>query len=248
MVLQMTNKILEIRNVAKTFGGLRAVEGVSFEVAQGELLGIAGPNGSGKSTLFNLMTRIPYGPSSGEVVFRGQRIERTPAHKIASMGMARTFQKDVEFPDLTAAETVALAATYGAAMDKAETRIAVETQLEATAFAPDRIDLPTTELSVYERKQLMIASALVMQPKVLMLDEPASGLTRPEIARLGELLLAINRRGVTVLLIEHVLPLLMSVSQRLIVLNQGRLLAEGDPTEVFKRNDVIEAYLGGRAA
>lgn len=244
----MPANILEIRNVTKTFGGLRAVDGVSFDVAEGELLGIAGPNGSGKSTLFNLMTRIPYGPTSGEVTFQGQRIDRMPAHKIAAMGLSRTFQKDVEFPDLTAAETVALAATYGAGMDKAATAKAVEAQLEVTEFASDRAALLTTELSVYERKQLMIASALVMQPKVLMLDEPASGLTRPEIAKLDALLRKINDSGVTILLIEHVLSLLMSVSERLIVLNQGGLLAEGDPKEVFQNKDVIEAYLGGRAA
>lgn len=236
--------ILETRNATKTFGGLRAVDDVSFGVRKGELLGIAGPNGSGKSTLFNIMTRIPFGPTSGEIRFQGERIDRMPAHRIAALGLARTFQKDVEFPDLNATETVSLAARYGAGLGRSAALDAAKAQLDVTGFADDRATLPTTELSVYERKQLLIASALVMRPKVLLLDEPASGLTRPEIARLDALLRKINGAGVTILLIEHVLSLLMSVSERLIVLNQGKLLAEGDPVAVFGDPAVIEAYLG----
>lgn len=238
----MSHPILSLHGVTKRFGGLTAVNDVSFDVAQGEFLGIAGPNGSGKSTLFNVMTRIPFGPTSGEVQFVGTRIDAMPPHKIARLGLARTFQKDVEFPDLTATETVAIAATYGGAAGD------TKTPLDTVGFEPDRRDMPTTDLSVYERKQLMIASALVTDPKVLMLDEPASGLTRPEIAALEALLRKINQTGVTVILIEHVLGLLMAVSERLIVLNQGALLAEGDPKTVMQNPAVIEAYLGTRAA
>lgn len=244
----MNPNILEVRNATKIFGGLTAVDDVSFHVEAGEFLGIAGPNGSGKSTLFNIITRVPFGPTSGEITFDGQRIDRMAPHKIASLGLTRTFQKDVEFPDLNAIETVALAAFYGNGSNDHSSVIAAETQLDATGFAADRTTLPTTELSVYERKQLMIASALVMKPRILMLDEPASGLTRPEIAALDELLVKINQSGVTVLLIEHVLGLLLSVSQRLIVLNQGGLLAQGRPDEVIRDPKVVEAYLGGRAA
>lgn len=244
----MNPNILEVRNATKIFGGLTAVDDVSFHVEAGEFLGIAGPNGSGKSTLFNIITRVPFGPTSGEITFDGQRIDRMAPHKIASLGLTRTFQKDVEFPDLNAIETVALAAFYGNGSNDRSSVIAAETQLDATGFAADRTTLPTTELSVYERKQLMIASALVMKPRILMLDEPASGLTRPEIVALDELLVKINQSGVTVLLIEHVLGLLLSVSQRLIVLNQGGLLAQGRPDEVIRDPKVVEAYLGGRAA
>lgn len=238
----MSNPILSLKRVTKRFGGLKAVNDVSFDVAAGEFLGIAGPNGSGKSTLFNVMTRIPFGPTSGEVWFDGQRVDPMAPHNIARLGLARTFQKDVEFPDLTATETVAIAATYGG------TEVDSKAPLDLVDFASDRRDMPTTELSVYERKQLMIASALVMTPKALMLDEPASGLTRPEIAALETLLRKINATGVTVILIEHVLGLLMAVSERLIVLNQGALLAEGDPKTVMQNPFVIEAYLGTRAA
>lgn len=216
---------------------------VSFDVPPGEFLGVAGPNGSGKSTLFNVMTRIPFGPTKGEVWFEGHKIDAMPPHKIARLGLARTFQKDVEFPDLTAIDTVAIADVYGGYGNQDH-----QAPLDMVEFSTDRRDMPTTELSVYERKQLMIASALVTSPKVLMLDEPASGLTRPEIAALGTLLRKINETGVTVILIEHVLGLLMDVSERLIVLNHGSLLAKGDPKTVMQDPAVIEAYLGTRAA
>lgn len=244
----MSDPILSIRNVTKQFGGLTAVNDVTFDVAPGEFLGVAGPNGSGKSTLFNVLTRIPFGPTLGEVWFGGQRIDKLAPHKIAAMGLARTFQKDVEFPDLTAVETASVAATYARKLPRSDLAKAAHAQLDLVEFAPERRLMPTTDLSVYERKQLMIASALVMTPKILMLDEPASGLTRPEIANLEALLRKINASGITVILIEHVLGLLMAVSERLVVLNQGALLAEGAPQDVMKTPAVIEAYLGGRAA
>ncbi|MDU9005308.1 ABC transporter ATP-binding protein [Sedimentitalea todarodis] len=244
----MSNPILDVRNATKRFGGLTAVNDVSFIVRRGELLGIAGPNGSGKSTLFNIVSRIPFGPTSGGIWFDGQQIDRMAPHKIAGMGLTRTFQKDVEFPDLTASETVGVAATYGKGLPRNELQGSVQQALDLVEFDPERRTMPTTELSVYQRKQLMIASALVMDPKVLMLDEPASGLTRPEISALEALLRKINATGITILLIEHVLSLLMAVSKRLIVLNQGALLSEGDPTEVMKDPAVVEAYLGTRAA
>jgi branched-chain amino acid transport system ATP-binding protein len=240
------NPILEIQQVNKSFGGLKALDNVSFSVQPGELLGIAGPNGSGKSTLFNVISRIPFGADSGTILFNGQRIDGMKAHHIAALGLARTFQKDAEFPNLSARETIELAAVYGARIKKPGRLI--EEQLELLEFDLSRIDMPTTELSVYERKQTMIASALVMKPKVLMLDEPASGLTKPEIESLDRLLRKINNNSVTVVLIEHVLTLLLSVAQRLIVLNEGKLLAQGDPKAVFSDPLVIDAYLGKRAA
>ena len=244
----MTDSILDICGVTKRFGGLTAISDVSIAVAEGELLGIAGPNGSGKSTLFNVITRIPFGPSAGEVRFRGSRIDGWPAQKIARAGLTRTFQKDAAFPDLTGIETVALAAHYCRGLSRMEALEAAATAIKMVGFAAVRQNLPTDALSIYERKQLMICSALVTEPKLLMLDEPASGLTRPEIGALKELLLRIKNMGITILLIEHVLSLLLAVAERLVVLNEGRLLSEGDPQVVMRRPEVIEAYLGGRTA
>lgn len=242
----MSKPILVVDQVTKSFGGLKAVNNVSFSVRQGEFLGIAGPNGSGKSTLFNILTRIPFGATSGSIIFNDQAIEQMPPHNISKLGLLRTFQKDAEFPDLNAYETVALAGSYGLGLDRSTANKQAEDVLDNIDFDRGRALLKTTELSVYERKQLMIGSALIMKPKILMLDEPASGLTKPEIASLDALLKSINAQGVTVILIEHVLGLLLSVAQRLLVLNHGSLLAEGEPQDVIKQPEVIEAYLGGR--
>lgn len=242
----MTDPVLRITGACKTFGGLKAVDDVSFAVNRGEMFGIAGPNGSGKSTLFNLMTGIPYGPTSGEVHFDGRRIDRWPAHRIARAGLCRTFQKDAEFPELSADETLQISAVYNGGQRRRDAAGNVDRALALVEFDPGRRSMRSDELSVYEKKQLMIASALVSDPSVLMLDEPASGLTRPEIEKLDALLVAVNRTGVTILLIEHVLSLLLSVSERLMVLNYGQILAEGDPQTVVQNPAVIEAYLGGR--
>lgn len=242
----MPPPVLELRDVGKTFGGLKAVDGVSMTVTQGEMLGVAGPNGSGKSTLFNVVTGIPFGPTAGEVLLEGERIDGWSAHRIARAGLARTFQKDAEFPDLSAMETVAIGAVYGGGRHVSEARERADAALDRVRFPKARREMASAGLSVYQKKQLMIASALAGDPRILMLDEPASGLTRPEIADLDALLVEVNASGVTVVLIEHVLSLLLSVSQRLVVLNQGRVLAEGEPREVIRDPAVIEAYLGGR--
>lgn len=242
----MSEPILKASGVSKSFGGLKAVRDVSFAVAPGEIFGIAGPNGSGKSTLFNIISGIPFGPNSGEVWFKGRRIDGEPAFKIARMGLSRTFQKDAEFPDLSARESLAVSAVYCGGLDRRQATERGEQAFQLVSFASDRRDIKSAELSVFEKKQLMIASALVSKPDILMLDEPASGLTKPEIAELDTLLRTVNAAGVTILLIEHVLALLMSVSQRLLILNQGQLLAEGEPRQVMRQPEVIEAYLGKR--
>ncbi|MGI3168583.1 ABC transporter ATP-binding protein [Pseudooceanicola sp. C21-150M6] len=244
----MPDPILDLRGVTKKFGGLTAVNDVSFTVTPGEIYGVAGPNGSGKSTLFNCITGIPFGPTAGEIRFKGARIDGARPHQIFRQGLSRTFQKDAEFPDLTARETVALGGHYGGALRGTALKDATEEALELVQFDEARRDMATADLSVYGKKQLMIASALVSKPDILMLDEPASGLTRPEIAALDALLIKVNQTGVTILIIEHVLGLLLSVSQRLLVLNHGAVLTEGDPQTVIRDPRVVEAYLGGAAA
>lgn len=239
--------ILVVENALKTFGALRAVDDVSLSVRDGEIFGVAGPNGSGKSTLFNIITAIPFHADGGSIVFGGKAIERMPAYQICREGIARTFQTETDFETLSLLDNVKLGTVYGggAAMTEDErVALAIE-QLEFVGLT-ENYDQPSADISVFDKKRLMIASALATRPRLLLLDEPASGLTRPEIRETIKLIRKLNDAGLTILLIEHVLPLLLTVSHRLMVLNFGQVLAEGDPKDVVKKKEVIEAYLGTR--
>ncbi len=239
--------LLTVEKVTKTFGALRAVDDISFQVGEGEVLGIAGPNGSGKSTLFNALTAIPYPANAGRITFRGRRIERLSPHRIARAGIARTFQTETDFETLSVLDNamVPLIAAKTGANHGERVRLAEET-CGLVGLAGD-LERPASELSIFDRKLLMLASAMALKPKLLLLDEPASGLSRPEVQKTTEVIRQINAMGVTIMLIEHVIPLLLSVSQRLIVLNFGRKLVEGEPEQVVRDPRVVEAYLGAEA-
>lgn len=241
--------LLTVEAACKSFGALQAVDGVSFTVGPGEIFGIAGPNGSGKSTLFNVISGIPFGPDKGRVAFDGHELHRLKGHQIARLGLARTFQRETSFDTLGIADNVLMGATYGLGRRGGVSPAQAATEaLEFAGFAPGTFARPASELSVYDRKRLMLTSALAMRPRLLMLDEPASGLTRPEIEMLVTLIRRIAATGIAILLIEHVLTVLLSLSKRLMVLNQGRVLILGEPATVVRDREVVRAYLGERAA
>ncbi|PDT64356.1 ABC transporter ATP-binding protein [Bradyrhizobium ottawaense] len=240
--------LLAIRNVSRRFGALVALDKVSFSIRRGEIYGIAGPNGSGKSTLFNVITGIPFHPSEGEVLLSGKPIHRLRPHEISRAGVLRTFQKDAEFATLSARENVYASAAYCGQMSSTEAKDAAEQALDDVSLQGERRGRAASDLSVFERKQLMIASAIAGRPKVLLLDEPAAGLTKPEVSGLSDLIGAVHSRGITIVLIEHVLPLLLKMSKHLMVLNHGAVIAAGKPEEVVRNPEVVEAYLGKREA
>ena len=239
----MSQPILDVRSVSKSFGALAALSEVSFRLAPGELLGLAGPNGSGKSTLFNTLTHIPSGPDSGEILLDGQSLRGLRADRIVRRGLVRIFQTETDFAALSVVENILV--SMPAEGSRAERRRRAMALLERFGFA-DQAARRADEIGVLDRKKLMIATALACRPRVLLLDEPAAGLSGPEIEVMTGLIRDINADGTVIVVIEHIMGLLMAVSQRLIVLNFGRVIADGDPAAVVRDPDVVHAYLGGR--
>jgi len=239
--------LLDVRNVSKAFGSLKALDDVSFTVQSGSIFGIAGPNGSGKSTLFNAITNIPFAPDKGQVIFDGDTVTGMRAQELARRGLSRTFQRETSFDKLTVFENALIAATYGKPDHSSATQRHDASQaLELVGLGRRSFGRLADELSVFDRKCLMLATAVAMKPKILLLDEPASGLTKPEIETSIGLIKQISERGITIVLIEHVLTFLMTLSEQLLVLNQGRVLASGEPRAVIDDPRVVEAYLGTR--
>jgi len=238
--------ILEAIGLSKAFGGALAVDNVDLSVAGGEILGVAGPNGSGKSTLFNILTNVPFRADRGRVLFRGVEIQRWRPHRICAGGLARTFQRESVFPSLSAIDNVMTAIDAVApSRPLAERERLAEDALDLVGFPATLHNAIAGGLPVFLRKLVMIGSAMALRPVVFLLDEPASSLTPPEIERIRALILKLRAGGVTILLIEHVLSLLAEVSDRLLVLDQGAIIASGRPQDVIAEPAVIEAYLGG---
>jgi branched-chain amino acid transport system ATP-binding protein len=237
--------ILVAEHLSKSFGGLKAVNDISFILNQTEILGIAGPNGSGKSTLFNILTSIPFPADTGRVLFEGKEIQNVAPDEMSRSGIARTFQRESIFPSLSAIDNVLVAVEHNGKRRPLHANLATAvTALDQVGFPQTLHNAATGTLPIFFRKILMIASALAMSPRILLLDEPASSLTPAEIEHMKALILKLRQTGIAILLIEHVLPLLMSVCDRLLVLDQGRILSQGLPNEVIADPKVVEAYLG----
>ena len=228
--------LLEVQGVTRRFGGIVAVDDVSLDVREGEIVGLIGPNGAGKTTLFNLITRL-YHPDAGEIGFEGRSLLRTPAHGVVRRGIARTFQTVELFSSMTVLEHVLLG--RHARRGRSARELVEYVGLTGLAHRPAR------ELPYGTQKRVELARALASGPRLLLLDEPAGGLNHEEVAALGGLIRRLRDDfEVTVLLVEHHMGLVMSVADRVHVLDFGRRIASGTPQEVQGDRAVIEAYLG----
>jgi branched-chain amino acid transport system ATP-binding protein len=238
---------LEVRDVTKLYGGLRAVAGVTFDVAPGEVLGIAGPNGAGKTTLFDTITGHTVA-TSGEIRLAGRPIHDAKIHQRCRMGLARTFQHPVAADTLSVLENAYLAASFrrgkqgrSRAADIAAGRDALE-----VVGLQDQADAPAAQLRVYDKKRLMIATALATNPEVLLLDEPFGGLNLHEIDETIALIRRIRDGGVSVVCIEHVMRALVALADRVLVMHHGAELFVGTPQQMLRDTQVIQVYLGAR--
>ena len=241
----MTAAMLQVDGVSRRFGGLLAVDGVSFDVAEGELVSIIGPNGAGKTTLFNLLTG-QLAPTEGRVLFDGRDISRLPPHKRAALGFGRTFQISQTLTTLTVLEN-AMVGAFLRHPRLADAAAHAQGVLDLVGLAP-RANIRAGALTLSERRRLEVARALATDPRVVLLDEVMAGLNQTEVQVVVELVQMLNARGYTFLVIEHNLKVVRAFSRRVIVLDRGAKLAEGDAASVLGDPRVVEAYVGRKRA
>lgn len=248
--------LLEVRNLTKYFGGLAAVNELNFEMNEREMLALIGPNGAGKSTVFNLITSY-YRPSKGTIIFRGKNITNLKTHQIARLGIVRTFQKTNVFMDMSVSQNINVAHHLQCrARDWEHFFLSSRAQKEEKAFTEsiNKILKYVGLLSYKDEKAknlphgllrlLEIAIALAVNPKLLLLDEPFTGMNPNETSKVIKAVKNIREEGIAIILVEHNMPAVMGISDRIIVMNFGNKIAEGKPIEILKNNEVIEAYLG----
>jgi branched-chain amino acid transport system ATP-binding protein len=239
--------LLELASVTKRFGGLPAVDNLSFSVRQGEILGVIGPNGAGKTTMIGLVAGS-LAPTAGTIHYQGRTINRLPPNRRAHLGIARTFQVTQPFKGLDVRENVMVGALFGRRGLSRKEALRVADEVLARVGLAHKAAYKGDQLTIADLKRLELARALATGPQLLLLDEVMAGLTPTEIAQAVELVREINRAGVTVLVIEHVVQAIMDVSDRILVLHHGRKIAEDEPENVLSDPKVIEAYLGERYA
>ena len=243
----MSTAVLEVDNLSRAFGGVQAVNGVTFALTPGEIVGLIGPNGAGKTTLVNLVTGV-VSPSSGTVRFGGRDVTRQRPWQAARNGLARTFQVVQPFPEMTVLDNVAAGALFaGRAASRADAEAQARDHLSFVGLAYEA-HRPAAALPLPGRKRLELAKSLAMKPKVLLLDEVNAGLNTGEVDQALTLMRAIADRGITILIIEHLMKVVLTLSQRILVLHRGKLVSEGEPKAVIQDPVVIEAYLGRKFA
>ena len=237
-------RILEGKDVQKYFGGLAAAAGVDFHINQGEIVGLIGPNGAGKTTLFNLISGS-IAPTSGIIMFKGKNILGLKPHQICKRGLARTFQLVKLFGSMTVSQNILLACLFGRSggIRKSDARRESSNLLEFVGLS-GMDDVIAKEMTIAKQKRLEVARALATKPELLLLDELMAGLNPTEVAEASELILKIQKKGITIFMIEHVMKAIMGVSDRVIALHYGKKISEGTPKEVTADRTVKEIYLG----